>query len=92
MVCRGLIYCNGFAQSVAKQRLGKENLNNRETFFYGVRAATIDMQWLGKHVSTTEAVFTAGSVQRSYLKNKCRYDSVLSSKFSVEGKSSSKCD
>jgi hypothetical protein len=41
------------------------------------------MQWFDKHVSTTEAVFSMGSVQRSYLKNKQRYDSVLSVEFSV---------
>jgi hypothetical protein len=31
-----------------------KNLNNRETVFYGVRAATVAMQWFGKHVSTME--------------------------------------
>jgi hypothetical protein len=42
------------------------------------------MQWFGKHVSTIEAVFSVGSVQRSYLKYKRRYSSVLRSEFTVE--------
>jgi hypothetical protein len=33
------------------------------------------MQWFNKHVSAIEAVFSVGSVQRSYLKNKRRYSS-----------------
>jgi hypothetical protein len=41
-------------QSVAKQRLDKETSNNRETVFYEVRAATVAMQWFGKHVSKME--------------------------------------
>jgi hypothetical protein len=68
---------------VDKQRLGKQT-STIETVFYGVRAATVAMQWFGKHVSKMEAVFSAGSLQRSYLKNKRRYSSVLSSEFSVE--------
>jgi hypothetical protein len=40
------------------------------------------MQWVGKHFSTIEAVFSVGSVQKSYLKNKLRYSPVLSSDFS----------
>jgi hypothetical protein len=47
-------YCNVDGQSVPKQRLGKQNLNITETVFYGVRAATVAMQWFGKHVSTME--------------------------------------
>jgi hypothetical protein len=57
--------------------------NNKETVFYRVCAATVAMQWFGKHVSTIEAVLHA-AVQRSYLKKKRLYDSVLSSEFSVE--------
>jgi hypothetical protein len=69
-------------QSVAKQRLGKQ-ISIIKTVFYGVRTATVAMQWFGKHVSTIEAVFPVESVQRSDLKNKRRYCSVLSSEFSV---------
>jgi hypothetical protein len=29
----------------------------QQTVFYEVRAATVAMQWFGKHVSTIEAVF-----------------------------------
>jgi hypothetical protein len=47
-------------------------LNNRDIVFCGVRAATVAIQWLGKHVSTVDAMFSVGSVQRSYLKNKRR--------------------
>jgi hypothetical protein len=39
----------------------------------------------GKHASRIiGTVFSVGSVQRSYLKNKRRYDSVLSSEFAAE--------
>jgi hypothetical protein len=49
-----------------------------------VRAAIVAMQRRGKYAFTTiEAVFAVGSEQRSYLKNKRRYDSILSSEFSV---------
>jgi hypothetical protein len=79
-------------QSVAKQRLGKQT-STIETVFYAVRAeqkhgdigsllpgnAAVNM-----HPQQWETVFSVGSVQRSYLKNKRRYDSVLSSAFSVE--------
>jgi hypothetical protein len=41
-------------QSVAKQQLGKQTSNNRETLFFWVRAATVAMQWFYKHVSTME--------------------------------------
>jgi hypothetical protein len=71
-------------QSIAKQQLSKQTSTTDKTVFYGVHAATVAMQWFGKLVSITEAVFSAGSVQRSYLKNKWCYDSVLSSEFSVE--------
>jgi hypothetical protein len=57
-----------------------KTLNDRESVFYGVRAANIAMQWFGKHVSTIETVFSMGSVQRNYLKKKRHYDSVLSSR------------
>jgi hypothetical protein len=57
---------------------------NRETGFYGIRAATVAMKWFGKHVSTIDAVFSVGPLQRNYLTNKRRYSSVLSSEFSVE--------
>jgi hypothetical protein len=64
-----LKYCKVFDQRVAKQRLGK-NLNNRETVFYGIRAATLAMQRRGKYASTTiEAVFSVGSVLRLYRKS-----------------------
>jgi hypothetical protein len=70
-------------QSVAKQRVD-EATSAVETVSLGVRPAPVGMQWFGKHVSTIEAVFPVGSVQRSNLKNKQRYDSVLISEFSVE--------
>jgi hypothetical protein len=41
-------------QSIAKQRLSKKNLNNRETVFYGVLVMIVAMQWFDKHVSTME--------------------------------------
>jgi hypothetical protein len=41
--------------------------------FYGIRAATVAMQWLGKNVSTTETVFSVWSMPRSYLEDKRRY-------------------
>jgi hypothetical protein len=41
--------CNGFAQSVAKQRLGKQT--STDNVFYGVRAATVATQRRGKHIS-----------------------------------------
>jgi hypothetical protein len=57
--------------SVPKQWLGKRT-STIETDFYAVRAVTVAMQWLGKHVSKVDAVFSAGFVQRSYLKRKNR--------------------
>jgi hypothetical protein len=50
--------------------LSKTSISNRDTVFYGIRAATVHVQWFGERVSTIEAVFSVGSVQRSYLKNK----------------------
>jgi hypothetical protein len=41
-------------------------LTMEESVFYVVRAATIAMQWFGKHVSKIEAVFSAWSVRRLY--------------------------
>jgi endonuclease/exonuclease/phosphatase family metal-dependent hydrolase len=38
------------------------NKPQQQTVFYGVRAATVAMQWFGKHVSTREAVFSVGPV------------------------------
>jgi hypothetical protein len=38
--------------------------------FYVVRTATVFIQWFGKHVSTTEAVFSAYSVPKVY-KGQC---------------------
>jgi hypothetical protein len=60
--------------------MARATLNNRENVFYEARAATVAMQWFGKHVSTREVVFSVGSVQKSYLKNKRRYSSALSSR------------
>jgi hypothetical protein len=46
---------------------------------------SVARQRRGKYASTTiEAVFPAGSVHRSSLKNKRRYDSILISEFSAE--------
>jgi hypothetical protein len=45
------------------------NKPQQQTVFYWVRAATVAMQWFGKHVPTIEAVFSVGSAQRSYFKN-----------------------
>jgi hypothetical protein len=56
-------------------RRGNLKSYSRETVFYWGRAATVAIQWFGEHVSTIEVVFSVGSVQRSYLKNKRRYSS-----------------
>jgi hypothetical protein len=72
-------YCNVNGHSVAKQRLGKRTSTIERHVFYGVLAATVDMQWFGKQVSTIEALFSVGCVQR-------RYSSFLSSEFSVQGR------
>jgi hypothetical protein len=50
------------------------------------------MQLSWKPLSTIEAVFSVGSVQRSYLTNIRRYGSVLSFEFWVEARSSSTCE
>jgi hypothetical protein len=50
-------------QSVARLR---NNSDNRRSIFYIVRAATIAMQWFGKHVSTIEAVLSAWSMPKIY--------------------------
>jgi hypothetical protein len=51
------------------------NLNNREIVFYGIRAATVAMQWFGNYVSTTgDGVFRGVRA-----KNERRYGSVLTS-------------
>jgi hypothetical protein len=57
---------------IAKQRLGKQT-SITESVFYGVRTATVAMQWFGKHVSTIETAFPACSVPRSYLEDSRRY-------------------
>jgi predicted branched-subunit amino acid permease len=49
---------------------------NRKTVFYGVRAATVAMQWFGKRVSTMEAVLCGVHAKDLSKKNKRRYDSV----------------
>jgi hypothetical protein len=60
------------------------------TGFCGVRAATFAMQWVGKHVSTIEALFSAWSVRKlyndSYRHNCFQFlsDRLLSSMFSVD--------
>jgi hypothetical protein len=36
---------------------GSINKSQQQIVFYGVRAATVAMQWFSKHVSTIEAVF-----------------------------------
>jgi hypothetical protein len=36
---------------------GSVNKPQQGTVFYGVRAASVAMQWFGKHVSNIEAVF-----------------------------------
>jgi hypothetical protein len=69
--------------SIAKQRLGKQTSTIEKMFSMGsaprplLCSGSINMfqQW--------KAVFYVGSVQRIYLKNKQRYDSVLSFEFSV---------
>jgi hypothetical protein len=60
--------------------------------FYEVLTATVAMQWFGKHVSTIEDVFSVESVQRSYLKNKNRCGSVLTSRLETATESSSTCE
>jgi hypothetical protein len=47
---------------------------------------TVAMQWFGNHVSTIEAVFSAGSVQRSYLKRRTVSDSGNDSEVQDSGK------
>jgi hypothetical protein len=100
-------YCNVDGQSVAKQRLGKQT-STTERLSYAVRAeekhGDIGSLFPGNaavniNPQEWETVFSVGSVQRNYLKNKWRYCSVLTSEFSVEdshGESSTcedlKCD
>jgi hypothetical protein len=60
--------------------------NRRETVSCAARAAIVALQRFGKHISTIEAVFSALSVQMSYLKNKLPYVSVLVSEFRVLGR------
>jgi hypothetical protein len=51
--------------------------NGRAVFSLGVSAATVAMQRSGKHASsTTEDVFSAWSLPRSYLKDNRRYNVV----------------
>jgi hypothetical protein len=65
-------------QPVSKQQLGKHDLaetehtrnNGRAVFSMGVRAAAVAMQRHGKYASSTiEAMFSALSMPRSYLKD-----------------------
>jgi hypothetical protein len=86
------MYCNVDGQSVAKQRLSKQISIRKLCFLCGTPRAkarryrkSVARQRSGKHPQKWETVFSVGSVQRSYLKNKRRYSSVLSSEFSVEG-------
>jgi hypothetical protein len=63
-----------------------KNLSNRETVFLcsprraKARSLLLGNAAVNMHPQQWETVFTVGSVQRSYLKNKRRY----SSEFSVE--------
>jgi hypothetical protein len=41
---------------IAKQRLRKQ-AKTIQIVVYGVRAATVVIQWFGKHISTTDCVF-----------------------------------
>jgi hypothetical protein len=53
--------------SVPEQCLGKQT-SKIETVIYDVRAVTVAMQSLGKHVSTIDTVFSVGSLQEIILK------------------------
>jgi hypothetical protein len=60
-------YCNRFDQHVARrQLLRKDSIlrNSRGTLLYGVRAATIAIQRLGKQTSKIEREFSLWSVPR----------------------------
>jgi hypothetical protein len=41
-------------------------VQNGETVFYAVYAMTVARQWFGKHISTTEAMFSVWSMQQLY--------------------------
>jgi hypothetical protein len=54
-------------------QLSKSSVNksqHRQTVFYGVSPTTVAMQGFGKHASTTETVFSAGSVPRNLKGNR----------------------
>jgi hypothetical protein len=59
-----------------KSSVNKNRSNNRrESVFCGVRAAIVAMQWFGKHVSTIEAVLSAGPCRGVILKQTAYSDS-----------------
>jgi hypothetical protein len=77
------LYCNVNGQSVAKQRLGKQISTIERLFSVGSATRPLLCSGSVKTFQQWKTVFSTGSVQRSYLKNKRRYGSILSSEFSV---------
>jgi hypothetical protein len=71
-------------QPVSKQWLDKHvpavntAQQQRGCVFYVVRAAMVSIQWCGKHASTTDILFSAWFVPRSYLEDNWRYSLVES--------------
>jgi hypothetical protein len=76
-------YCNVDGLSVAKQRLGKQTSTIEGLFSMGSAPRPLLCSGSVNTFKQCKTVFSMGSVQRSYLKNKRRYDSFLSSEFSV---------
>jgi hypothetical protein len=74
-------YCNVDGQSVAKQRLSKQTSTIERLFSMGSAPRQLLRNGLVNTFQQWKTVFSVGSVQRSYLKNKRRYGSVLSSDF-----------
>jgi hypothetical protein len=80
-------YCNGFNQRVAEQKLGKQTAIENKLF--SMRSVPRQNMLAGNaavniHPQQWEAMFSVGSVQRSYLKTNWCYNSVLSCEFVAE--------
>jgi hypothetical protein len=69
--------------SVTKQRPGKQNSTIEILFSMGSALRQLLCNGSVNTFQQSKTVFSLGSVQRSYLKNKRRYGSVLSSEFLV---------
>jgi hypothetical protein len=83
------IYCNVNGQSAAKHRLDKQTstmgklcflCSPREQKHGDIGSLLPGNAAVNMHPQQWKTVFSVGSVQRSYLQNKRRYDSVLSSR------------